>query len=200
MKNLSFSVIVLFCYLIVPLLGGSAYPDIIWTKLFNYSGTIIEEGPDYVTIKTADGVKKISRENIEDITYSKKSALPPEQKETIQKAGKNLEKVVQEQLKWREDHPKEYARQLKEEEEALKKEAARDEARLKKLLEKEKREEERLLRLLEEEMRAEEAARKMEQKDRDGTKAGGEEREAMDNLGEWKGNPIPANPLPAPDE
>jgi len=200
MKILSFSIIILFCYLSFSLPGGSAYSDIVWTKSFNYSGKIIEEGPDFVIIKMADGVKKISRKNIEDITYSKKTPLPPEQKETIKKAGKSLEKVVQEQLKWRKEHPKEYARQLKEEEEAIKREEAREEARLKKLMEEERREEERVQRLLEEEMRKEEAARRKKLENREGVKVEIEEREAVDNLGVWKGKPIPANPLPPPDE
>ena len=162
MKNWCFSIVVLFYFLIVYLLDGSAYPDVIWTKSFNYSGKIIEEGPDYVIIKTADGVKKILRKNIEDITYSKKTPLPPEQKEKIQSAGESLERVVQEQLKWRREHPKEYAKQLKREEKERKKKEARERARLKKLLNQRKKEEARLQRLLEEEMRKEEEALKRE--------------------------------------
>ena len=162
MKSWCFSIMVLFYFLIVSLLDGSAYPDVIWTKSFNYSGKIIEEGPDYVIIKMSDGVKKILRKNIEDITYSKKTPLPPEQKEKIQSAGESLERVVQEQLKWRREHPKEYAKQLRKEEKERKKEEAREKARLKKLLDQQKKKEARLQRLLEEEMRAEEEALKQE--------------------------------------
>ena len=202
MKSLSFSVIIYFCYLIVSLPGESAYPDIVWTKLFNYSGKIIEEGPDYVIIKMADAVKKIPRTKIEDITYSQKTQLPPEKRETIQKAGKSLEKVVQEQIKWRKEHPKEYARQLKEEEDAIKKEEAQEDARLKNLLEEEKKEDDRLRRLLEVDMRMEEEARKEELKseNQDESQIGGEEVEKPDDQGRAIENPVPANPLPDPDQ
>jgi len=188
--------------MIVSLPSKSAYPDIIWTKSFNYSGKVIEEGPEFVTIKMADGVKKIPRKNIEDITYSKKTPMPPEQKETIKKAGESLEKVVQEQLKWRKEHPKEYARQLKAEEEELKREEAEEQARLRKLLEEEKKQDERLRRLLEAEMRMEEEARKEELKaeNRDESRIEGEEVERADDSGEANKNPIPVNPLPAPDQ
>jgi len=160
MKRRCFSIIALCCLLIVFLLDGSGYSDVIWTKSFNYSGKIIEEGPDYVILQMADGVKKIRRNKIEDITYSKNTVLPPDQKEKIQKAGESLDRVVQEQLKWRREHPKEYAKQLREEEKARKKEEAQEKARLKKLLDEEKKEEARLRKLLEDEIRAEAAAHK----------------------------------------
>jgi hypothetical protein len=162
MKSRCFSIIVLCCLLLVFLLDGSGYSDVIWTKSFNYSGKIIEEGPDYVILQMADGVKKIRRNKIEDITYSKNTVLPPDQKEKIQKAGESLDRVVQEQLKWRREHPKEYAKQLREEEKARKKEESQEKARLKKLLAEEKKEEARLRKLLEDEMRAEAAVLKQE--------------------------------------
>jgi murein hydrolase activator len=162
MKSRCFSIIALYCLLMVFLLDGSAYSDVIWTKSFNYSGKIIEEGTDYVILQMADGVKKIRRNKIEDITYSKNTVLPPDQKEKIQKAGESLDRVVQEQLKWRREHPKEYAKQLREEEKARKKEEAQEKARLKKLLDEEKKEEARLRKLLEKEIREDAAALKRE--------------------------------------
>ena len=162
MKSRCFSIIALFCLLIVFFLDGSVYSDVIWTKSFNYSGKIIEEGPDYVILEMTDGVKKIRRSRIEDITYSKKISLDPDQKDKIQKAGESLDRVVQEQLKWRQEHPKEYARQLKEEEKARKKEEAQEKAQLKKLLDEEKKKEARLQRLLEKEIREEAAVLKRE--------------------------------------
>jgi hypothetical protein len=210
MKSRSFSVIVLFLYLIVPLLGGSAYSDVIWTKSFNYSGKIIEEGPDYIILKTADGMKKIPRKNIEDITYSKNASLPAEEKRKIQQAGESLERVVQEQLKWRRDHPKEYARQLRDEENARKKEEAQEQARLKKLQEEEKKEEARLQRLLEKEMRAAaaELKREMAQEELSRRKAEAEAKPAAGNqakeAGEEKSekgrrnNPLEESPMQNP--
>ena len=173
MKRRCFSIIALYCLLIVFLLDGSVYSDVIWTKSFNYSGKIIEEGPDYVILKMADGVKKIRRNKIEEITYSQKTPLPPDQKEKIQKAGESLDRVVQEQLRWRQEHPKEYAKQLREEEKARKKEEAQEKARLKKLLDEEKKEAARLQKLLEQEIRAEAAAlkREMEQENQARQKA-----------------------------
>lgn len=162
MKSRYIGTMVLFGFMIIFLLDKSVYPDVIWTKSFNYSGKIIEEGPDHVIIKMKDGAKKILRKNIEDITYSKKTPLPPEQKEKIQSAGESLERVVQEQLKWRREHPKEYARQLRKEEKERKKEEAREKARLKKILDEQKKEEARLQRLLDKETRAEEEALKQE--------------------------------------
>ncbi len=183
MKRRCFSIIALFCLLIVFLLDGSVYSDVIWTKSFNYSGKIIEEGPDYVILKMADGVRKIRRNKIEDITYSQKTSLPPDQKEKIQKAGESLERVVQEQLKWRREHPKEYAKQLREEEKARKREEAQEKARLKKLLDEEKKESARLRKLYEAEIRAEEAAHKkamaLEQQVR--KKAEAENRKKLDD-------------------
>ena len=182
MKRRCFSIIALFCLLIVFLLDGPVYSDVIWTKSFNYSGKIIEEGPDYVILKMADGVRKIRRNKIEDITYSQETLLPPDQKEKIQKAGESLDRVVQEQLKWRREHPKEYAKQLREEEQARKKEEAQEKARLKKLLDEEKREAARLRKLYEAEIRAEEAAHKkamvLEQQAR--KKAEAENRKKLD--------------------
>ncbi len=163
MKSRCFSIIALFCLLNVFFLNGSAYSDVIWTKSFNYSGKIIEEGPDYIILEMADGIKKIRKSKIEDITYSKKISLDPDQKDKIQKAGESLDRAVQEQLKWRREHPKEYARQLKEEEKARKREAAQEKARLKKILDEEKKEAARLQKLLEKEIREEEAALKREQ-------------------------------------
>lgn len=152
----------LCCLLIVSFLDGSAFADVIWTKSFNYSGKIIEEGPEYVILKMADGVKKIRRNKIEDITYSKNISLDPEQKDKIQKAGESLDRVVKEQLRWRQEHPKEYAKQLREEKNARKKEEAQEKSRLKKLLDEEKKEEARLQKLLEKEMREEEEVLKLE--------------------------------------
>ena len=188
--------------MIVSLLDGFAYPDVIWTKSFNYSGKIIEEGPDYVIIKMAEGVKKILRKNIEDITYSKKTALPPEEKEKIQSAGESLEKVVQEQLKWRREHPKEYAKQLREEENARKKEEAQEAARLKKFLDEEKKEEARLQRLLEKEMREEAEAlkREMALEKQARQKAEAENRNEVEAQEEVVKKPHPDNPLPGPDQ
>ncbi len=185
MKIRYVSITVLLNVLILSILAGSGYSDVIWTKSFNYSGKIIEEGSDYVILEMADGVKKIRRNKIEDITYSKNTVLPPDQKEKIQKAGESLDRVVQEQLRWRREHPKEYAKQLREEEKARKKEEAQEKARLKKLLDEEKKEAARLQRLLEKEIREEAVTlkREMEQENQARQKADKAIRKKMEAEG-----------------
>jgi hypothetical protein len=48
----------------------NAYPDIVWTRSFNYNGKIIEETPKYVIIQSGNKQKKILKKDIEDITYA----------------------------------------------------------------------------------------------------------------------------------
>lgn len=203
MKFRYYCIVILFSFLISFLLDGTAYPDIIWTKSFNYSGKIIEEGSDYVILKMADGVKKIRRNNIEDITYSKKMALPPGEKEKIQRAGESLERVVQEQLKWRREHPKEYAKQLREEEKARKKKKAQEAARLKRLLKEERKEEARFQKLLEEEIKAEEKAIRqeleLEKQARQKAVAGNREEEGLPEKAESEKGLKKDSQIPAPD-
>ena len=65
-----------------------SFPDMVWTKYFNYEGNITESTEEYVVI-TLDGegrTKKIFRKDIEDITYSPVIFEEPKKEEIPQKS------------------------------------------------------------------------------------------------------------------
>ena len=177
-------------------LRSTAYPDTVWTKSFNYSGKVIAEDLEYVTIQTADGIKKIPRKKIEDITYSEKAALPPEEKAKIQTAEQSKQKAVQDQLKWQKEHPREYAQQQREleeqarrEEQEQQKQQAEEERRLKKLDEEMAREEAELERKIQQEIEArqqeEEARRQALKAESQGSAPEGQTQPGDERKGEW---------------
>lgn len=72
-----FFMLVSGCYLLVAV--SPCFPDVVWTRSFNYEGTIIEETEEYVVLQIGARKKKIARANIQSITYSEvpKPTPPP---------------------------------------------------------------------------------------------------------------------------
>ena len=82
--------LILICVFIFPLMHTDTFSDIIWTRSFNYKGTILEENSEFVILQTGNKKRKILKRDIEDITYSGTSESNQHIKSSESVASQNI--------------------------------------------------------------------------------------------------------------